>query len=86
NSLKGMTGHCLAAAGAIETVAGILQLEEGMIFGNVNCESIHQEITDIIDVQKVPKETIAFAPKVLAKASFGFGDVNCCMIFKKYEE
>tara|TARA_R110002051_G_scaffold325850_2_gene432138 strand:- start:10130 stop:11404 length:1275 start_codon:yes stop_codon:yes gene_type:complete len=86
NSLKGMTGHCLAAAGAIETVAGILQLEEGMIFGNVNCDSIHPDITAIVDSEKVPTKTLAFSPKVLAKASFGFGDVNCCMIFKKYED
>jgi 3-oxoacyl-(acyl-carrier-protein) synthase len=85
NSLKGMTGHCLAAAGSIETVAGILQLEEGMVFGNVNCDSIHPEITALVDPLKVPTKTLSVSPKVLAKASFGFGDVNCCMIFKKYE-
>jgi len=86
NSLKGMTGHCLAAAGSIETVAGILELEDGMVFGNVNCEDIHPEILDIVDASKVPSKTLqGIEPKVLAKASFGFGDVNCCMIFKKFD-
>ncbi len=84
NSLKGMTGHCLAAAGAIETVAGILELETGKVFGNVNCDDIHQDILEIVGKSRIPDQTIAVEPSILAKASFGFGDVNCCMLFKKY--
>ncbi|HAU54280.1 MAG TPA: beta-ketoacyl-ACP synthase, partial [Sphingobacterium sp.] len=34
NSLKGMTGHCLSAAGSIECVATVLQLFHGFLFGN----------------------------------------------------
>ncbi len=85
NSLKSMTGHCLAAAGSIETVAGILELENGWVFGNVNCDEIHPEILETVAAAKIPKKTIDVPVKILAKASFGFGDVNCCMIFKKYE-
>lgn len=86
NSFKGMIGHCLAAAGSIECVGTILQFKEGAIFGNVNCEDVHPEITDIISETKIPGKTIAYHPKVIAKASFGFGDVNACVIFKVYGE
>ena len=84
NSLKSMTGHCLAAAGSIETVATILELHEGMVFGNINCDDIHPEIIAIVDKDQIPNKTIKATLDIAAKASFGFGDVNCCMLFKKH--
>jgi len=86
NSLKSMTGHCLSAAGSIESVAAVLQLHEGFIFGNTNCEDLHPEISDLIDSSKVPLKTIHSQPNIIAKASFGFGDVNACIIFKKFQK
>ncbi len=86
NSFKGMIGHCLAAAGSIECVGTVLQFKEGVIFGNINCEDVHAEITDIISETRIPRKTIPYRPKVIAKASFGFGDVNACVIFKEYSE
>jgi 3-oxoacyl-(acyl-carrier-protein) synthase len=86
NSLKSMTGHCLSAAGSIESVAAVLQLHEGFIFGNSNCEDLHPEISALIDSSKVPLQTIHSQPNIIAKASFGFGDVNACIIFKKFQK
>ena len=83
NSLKGMTGHCLSASGSIECVASALQLKKGFIFGNVNCEDVHPEITKLIPSEKIPKKTIEKHFDILAKASFGFGDVNAVVIFKR---
>lgn len=85
NSLKSMTGHCLSAAGSIESVATVLQLHEGFLFGNTNCEDLHPEITALIDSSKVPLKTIHTDLNIIAKASFGFGDVNACIIFKKFK-
>ena len=85
NSLKSMVGHCLAAAGSIESVAAVLQLKENFIFPSINCENIHPEIAQLIDMQKVPTKTIHQEVNIVAKASFGFGDVNACIIFKKYK-
>ena len=85
NSLKSMTGHCLSAAGSIESVATVLQLHEGFLFGNTNCKDLHPEITALIDASKVPLKTIDKNLNIIAKASFGFGDVNACIIFKKFE-
>lgn len=86
NSLKGMTGHCLSAAGSIECVASILQLKNNFIFGNVNCEDLHPEIKAAISEERVPIFTKEQPFNILAKASFGFGDVNAVVIFKKPEE
>ncbi|MBP1222374.1 beta-ketoacyl-[acyl-carrier-protein] synthase family protein [Flavobacterium sp. 1355] len=86
NSLKSMTGHCLSAAGSIESVAAVLQLQEGFIFGNTNCEDLHPEISALIDPSKVILKTIDSKPNIIAKASFGFGDVNACIIFKKFQK
>ncbi len=84
NSLKSLVGHCLAASGSIESVATILQLKENFIFGNINCEDLHPEIQSLVDRDKIPTKTLDFSANIIAKASFGFGDVNACVIFKKY--
>ncbi|MFK7807495.1 MAG: beta-ketoacyl synthase [Saprospiraceae bacterium] len=84
HSLKSMIGHCLSGAGAIESVAAILGLKNGFIFPNINCEDLHPEILNLIDVDKIPKQLINTKEiEIIAKASFGFGDVNTCLIFKK---
>ncbi|OMP78084.1 beta-ketoacyl synthase [[Flexibacter] sp. ATCC 35208] len=84
NALKGMIGHCLSGAGSIELVAAVLQLKEGFLFPNINCEDLHPEISAIIDEACVPRELINVNLNIIAKASFGFGDVNACVILKKY--
>ncbi|EIA07656.1 beta-ketoacyl-[acyl-carrier-protein] synthase family protein [Flavobacterium frigoris] len=84
NSLKSMVGHCLSAAGSIETVAAVLQLHQGFVFPNINCEDLHPDISSVIDASKIPKKLIETELNIIAKASFGFGDVNGCVILKKY--
>jgi len=83
NSLKGMTGHCLAACGSIEAVSTILQMHHSFIFPNINCEDINPEINNLIDIERIPQHIIKTKINIAAKASFGFGDVNACIIFKK---
>ena len=84
NSLKSMVGHCLAASASIENVATVLQLKHQFVFPNINCEEIHPEILKLISKEKIPTKTTAKKLNIIAKASFGFGDVNGCIIFKKY--
>ena len=86
NSLKSMIGHCLSGAGSIESVAAVLQLHHGFIFPNSNCDDIHPEIAAVIDESKIPRKRIDKEIQIVAKASFGFGDVNGCVIFKKFED
>jgi 3-oxoacyl-(acyl-carrier-protein) synthase len=77
---KSMIGHCLSAAGSIESIAAVLQLHQGFIFPNINCEDLNPEITSIIDVSRIPQKLIETELNIIAKASFGFGDVNGCII------
>lgn len=85
NSLKGMTGHCLSGAGSIECVASILQISKGFVFGNRNCEDLSPVISELINSDRVIQETRNFKPHIVAKASFGFGDVNSVLLFKDFD-
>lgn len=85
NSTKSMIGHCLGASGAIESVAVVLQLYNGFLHPSINCEDVHPEIDAFSG--RIPNQALSCPDlKVMAKASFGFGDVNSCLIFKKWEE
>lgn len=83
NSLKGAIGHCIGASASIEIVSALVQMKEGFIFQNNNCEPIHPEILKNISIDKIPTQTLYKTFNIMAKASFGFGDVNACVIFKK---
>jgi 3-oxoacyl-(acyl-carrier-protein) synthase len=84
NSLKSLVGHCLSAAGSIESIASVLQIHHGFIFPNINCNDLNPEIATLISETKIPHMLIQKPISVVAKASFGFGDVNSCIIFKKF--
>ncbi len=86
NSLKSMVGHCLAAAGSIESVASVLQINGQHLVPNLNCEDIHPGIQEMIDVNRIPTKCFDMQINIVMKASFGFGDVNACILFKKYSE
>ena len=85
NSTKSLIGHCLGAAGAIECVASVLQVYRGFLHPSINCEDVHPDIMPY--ASKIPQSCMEFVElKYLAKAGFGFGDVNSCIIFNKWEE
>ena len=82
---KSLIGHCLGAAGAIESVASVLQIYKGFLHPSINCEDVHPEIAEY--TPKIPQKCLEFPKlRIVAKAGFGFGDVNSCIIFKKWEE
>jgi len=84
NSLKSMIGHCLSAAGSIETVASVLQIVHQFVHPNLNFDDPNPEITDIISVNSIPVAMIKKEVNIVAKANFGFGDVNSCLILSKF--
>ena len=84
NSTKSLIGHCLGAAGAIESVASVLQIYKGFLHPSINSEDVHPDIEKF--AQKIPQKCLEFPQlKIIAKAGFGFGDVNSCVIFKMWE-
>jgi 3-oxoacyl-(acyl-carrier-protein) synthase len=86
NSLKSMIGHSLSAAGSIETVASILQIVHGFVHPNINFEDPNPEITNLVSLEKLPVKMIKKEVNIVAKANFGFGDVNSCLILSKYDK
>jgi 3-oxoacyl-[acyl-carrier-protein] synthase II len=85
NSLKSMIGHCLSAAGSIESVAAILQIKHNFAHPNINFDDPNPGIADIVELSKIPTVQVKKDINILAKANFGFGDVNTCLIFSKYK-
>lgn len=83
HSTKSLIGHALGAAGGIECVASVLELHHGFVHGSLNCDDLHPELTQF--ASRIPHRTIDLPDlEIIAKASFGFGDVNGCVIFKKF--
>ena len=74
----------MAAAGAIECVASIIQLKEQFIAPNINCDDLHPGIEELVSPEKIPHKKIDLKFDTIAKSSFGFGDVNACVLFKRF--
>jgi len=86
NSLKSMIGHSLSAAGSIEAVGAVLQIKHQFVHPNINLEDPNGEILKLIDLDRMPVERVDTPINTVAKANFGFGDVNACLIFSKYNQ
>lgn len=83
SSTKSMIGHGLGAAGALESVACILMLENGFVHPSINCEDIHPNIEEYVG--SIPQAVHEMTNlNTIIKAGFGFGDVNSCAIFRKW--
>ena len=84
NATKSLIGHGIGAAGSMETVAAVLQLSQGFLHPSINCEDFHPEIAEL--APRVPQSSISAPYRVALKTSFGFGDVNSCTVFRRWEE
>lgn len=84
NTPKSMIGHCVGGAGSIELVACLLQMEHGYIHRNLNCEDLHPEIGKILPAEKIPLDTINKKIDTVIKSNFGFGDLNCVLVLRKW--
>jgi 3-oxoacyl-(acyl-carrier-protein) synthase len=82
-STKSMIGHALGAAGAIESVACIQMLRGGYVHPSINCEDVHPRIEPYAAAIPHTRRDIADL-STLIKASFGFGDVNACVVYRKW--
>ncbi len=76
NSTKSITGHCLSAAGIVELVATVLQLEEGVLHPTINQE----EKDPALDLDFVPNEARSRPVDVAISNSFGFGGLSTCLV------
>ncbi len=86
DSTKSMTGHLIGATGAVEALACIMALKDGIIPPTINHdpEDVDEEIDYRINFtfDKAQKRDIHYA----LSNTFGFGGHNACLVFKKWEE
>ena len=76
NSTKSMVGHALTAAGVIEMVATVLQLQKQVVHPTINQDEKDPEL----DLDFVPNVARPHAMKVALSNSFGFGGINSCVV------
>jgi 3-oxoacyl-[acyl-carrier-protein] synthase II len=73
-----MTGHLLGAAGAIESVATVLSVQNDVIPPTINLDDPDDELT--VDV---PREPRRMPVPAAINDSFGFGGHNVSLVFRK---
>ncbi len=80
NSTKSMVGHLLGAAGAVELIATIKSMEEGVVHPTINYEFPDPEC----DLDYVPNQMRKVEVHVALSNSFGFGGHNISVAVKKF--
>ncbi|MBM3156639.1 MAG: beta-ketoacyl-ACP synthase II, partial [Chloroflexi bacterium] len=81
SSTKSMIGHLLGGSGAVEAVACIKTITEGIIHPTINYEFPDPDC----DLDYVPNTARKKDVRTALSNSFGFGGQNACLVFRKYE-
>ena len=79
SSLKSMTGHCIGASGAIESIAGILGMNEDYVHATINLDTPDPDC----DLDYVPNHGVHMPVRAFIKNSMGFGGQNAVVVFKR---
>jgi len=81
---KSMTGHLLGAAGAVEGIACVMGLLEGIVPPTINTENIEPDFTGLFDfpLNKGKAKEMTYA----MSNTFGFGGHIASIIFKRWQE
>jgi len=81
SSTKSMTGHLLGGTGAVEAIACVKTINEGMIHPTINYQTPDPEC----DLDYVPNTARKQDVKTVLSNGFGFGGQNACLVFRKFE-
>ena len=79
SSTKSMTGHMLGAAGAVEAIACVKALQEGIIPPTINLKEPDEEC----DLNYCPNTAVKADIELAVSNSLGFGGHNACVAFRK---
>jgi nodulation protein E len=80
SSTKSMHGHCIGAAGALEAVATLMALGEGVVPPTIN----HDEPDPEIGLDVVPNVAREMPVEAALSNSFAFGGLNAVLAFRKW--
>jgi 3-oxoacyl-[acyl-carrier-protein] synthase II len=81
---KSQTGHLLGAAGAIEGIASVMAIREGVIPPTINTTEIDPSLPSGLNI--VTGQPLAKTVNVAMSNTFGFGGHNGIVVFKKFTE
>jgi 3-oxoacyl-[acyl-carrier-protein] synthase II len=81
SSTKSMTGHAMGASGAIEALATVMSLRNGILTPTIN---LHNPDPDC-DLDYVPNIARPKQIEIALSNSFGLGGQNACLALAKYE-
>jgi 3-oxoacyl-[acyl-carrier-protein] synthase-1/3-oxoacyl-[acyl-carrier-protein] synthase II len=81
NAPKSMLGHTCWAAPLVETVGAVLQMNGGVLHPSINID----KLDPAVDLDVCANEACKCDVRYMLKNSFGFGGLNCCSLFKRYE-
>jgi 3-oxoacyl-[acyl-carrier-protein] synthase II len=81
NATKSMIGHLLGAAGAVEAIATIMTMQDGILHPTINYETPDPAC----DLDCVPNEARKAHVNIALSNSFGFGGQNACLVFGNWE-
>ena len=84
SSTKSMTGHLLGAAGAVESIAVILSIVNGIVPPTINLKNPDPEIDPKINL--TPNKAQKRDVRVGLSNTFGFGGHNTSAIFRKFKD
>lgn len=79
SSTKSMTGHMLGATGAVEAIASVLAIHDGMIPPTIHLNEQDEEL----DLNYTPNKAVKRDVTVAASTNLGFGGHDACVVFKK---
>lgn len=82
SSTKSMTGHLLGAGGAVEAIACLYSMREGIVHPTINYETPDPEC----DLDYVPNTPRKMEVRVSMSNSFGFGGHNASLVLKRFDE
>jgi 3-oxoacyl-[acyl-carrier-protein] synthase II len=82
-STKSMTGHLLGGTGAVESIATLLALREGLAPPTINIDDIDESVD--LDIVRGEPRKIPAGPAAALNNSFGFGGHNVCVAFRRHE-
>ncbi len=83
SATKSMTGHLLGAAGAIESIACIKALEEGVIPPTINLKDPDEQIP--VNINIIANQAQQKDMKICLNNTSGFGGHNAMLVLKKWE-
>ncbi len=81
SSTKSMTGHMIAAAGAVEAIVCALAIRDGFFPPTINLD----KADEACDLDYVPNTGVYGAIDAAASGSLGFGGHNACVVLRKYQ-